>query len=207
MSFGRKKKEQENLSANHFLNIRAVDNNFLYTIDNQVLGFLKVHPENCKLMTKDEQMGHALRLVSNFSAELKPFKIFFTNRPVDLTKNQNYQTQLMEKETNSLKFTLLNKRGRSFGMLSTTGKALESEIYIIIWEENDDSVENEILKRLEDLKMKLSNSGYRTEILQKDKIIQLIQAYLLPDIAYSEDKDYINMYTSIEFEEKAKKTK
>ena len=197
--FNKRKSEEVILSANHFLNIRAIENNFLYTIDNQVLGFLKVHPENCKLMTKDEQMGHSLRLVSNFSSELKPFKIFFTNRPVDLQKNQDYQTQLMEKETNSLKFSLLNKRSRSFGMLSTTGKALESEIYLVIWEENDDSVENEILKRLEDLKMKLSNSGYRTEILQKDKIIQLIQSYLLPDVAYTEDKDYISPYTKTDF--------
>lgn len=193
------KKEKIILSANHFLNIRAIDNNFEYTIDNQVLGFLKIYPENCKLMTKDEQMGHALRLVSNFSSELKPFKIFFTNRPVDLQKNQDYQTQLMERETNSLKFSLLNQRSKSFGMLSTTGKALESEIYLIIWEENDDSVEGEILKRLEDLKMKLSSSGYRTEILEKDEIIQLIQSYLLPDFAYTENKKYISPFTRTNF--------
>lgn len=193
-----KKKEQEKaLSAQHFLNIRAIENNFLYTIDGQVLGFLKVHPENCKLMTKDEQMGHARRLVSSFSSELKPFKIFFTNRPVDLQKNQDYQTQLMEKETNSLKFALLNQRSRSFGLLSSTGKALESEIYIVIWEQNDEHVEEEILKRLSGLKQRLSNSGYRTEILEKNKIIQLIQSYLLPDVAYTEDKYYNTLYTTV----------
>ena len=182
-----KYREESMVSANHFLNIRAIDNNFLYTIDGQVLGFIKIYPENCTLMTKDEQMGHALRLVSNFSTELKPFKIFFTNRPVDLQKNQDYQTQLMEKETNSLKFALLNKRSRSFGILSTTGRALESEIYIILWEQNDEFVERTLLKRLEDMKMSLSNCGYKTEILQKDKIIQLVQSYLLPDIVYFEE--------------------
>lgn len=190
------KKAQESVSANHFLNIRAIENNFLYTIDGQVLGFLKVHPENCTLMTKDEQMGHARRLVANFATEIKPFKIFFTNRPVDLQKNQDYQTQLMEKETNSLKFALLNQRSRSFGILSTTGKALESEIYIVIWEQNDEYIEQELLKRLEDMKMNLSNSGYKTEILQKDKIIQLVQSYLLPDVAYFEDnKEYFTLST------------
>ena len=194
-----KKQEQTNLNANHFLNIRAIDNNFLYTIDGNVLGYLKIYPENCKLMTRSEQMGHALRLVSNFSSEVKPFKIFFTNRPVDLTKNQNYQTYLMEKETNSQKFALLNQRSNAFGLLSTTGRALENEIFLIMWEQNDEYVEEELLKRLETMKQRLSNSGYRTEILEKDKIIQLIQAYLLPDVAYTEDKYYINPVSTTDF--------
>lgn len=193
----KKKIQKENLNANHFLNIRAIENNFLYTIDGQILGYLKIYPENCKLMTADEQMGHALRLVSNFSSEVKPFKIFFTNRPVDLQKNQDYQTYLMEKETNSQKFALLNQRSRAFGILSTTGRALESEIYLIMWEQVDEYVEDELLKRLEEMKQRLSNSGYRTEILEKDKIIQLVQSYLLPDVAYTEDKYYIPPYTTI----------
>lgn len=184
---GKKVKE----SANLFLNIRDVRNTFIYTIDDKVISILKIYPKNCKLMSKSEKLAHATGLTQNFASELQPFKLYFTNRPVDLQKNQDYQLDLMNKETNSAKFALLNKRSKSFGMLSTTGKALESEAYIEIFESNHEYAEQELMKRLNDLKMKFTNSGYKTEILEESLIIQLIQAYTNPAVAYMEDQNYL----------------
>lgn len=184
-----KKKTQK--SANLFLNIRDVRNNYIYTIDNKVISILKIFPKNCKLMSNDEKLAHANSLTQNFASELQPFKLYFTNRPVDLQENQDFQAKLMEKAVNSDKFALLNKRNKSFGILSTTGKALESEIYIEIYEKNHEYAEQELVKRLNDLKMKFSNSGYKTEILEESAIIQLIQAFTNPSIAYLEDQRYL----------------
>ena len=97
----------------------------------------------------------------------------------------------MDKEKNSLKFNLQGKRSRSFGNLSVRGKALESEIYLIIWGENTEYIEQDLLTRLNDLKMKFTNSGYRTEILEERLIIQLINSYTNPDVAYIENQDYM----------------
>ena len=149
------------ISANRFLNIKDIQGNFLYTTDGKVLAYLKIYPKNCKLMSKEEQ------------------------------KNQDYQAMLMDKEKNALKFSLQGKRSRSFGNLSVRGKALESEIYLIIWGENTEYVEQELLKRLNDLKMKFTNSGYRTEILEERLIIQLVNSYTNPDVAYIENQNYI----------------
>lgn len=184
-----KKKIKE--SANLFLNIRDVRNTFIYTIDDKVISILKIFPKNCKLMSKDEKLGHAKNLAQNFASEQKPFKLYFTNRPVDLQKNQDYQAYLMDKETDSQKFALLNQRSKEFGMLSTTGKALESEVYMIIYENYNEYAEQELIKRLNDLKMKFTNSGYKTEILEESAIIQLIQSYTNPAIAYIEDQNYL----------------
>ena len=142
MIFNLFKKENKNngvkTSANLFLNIKDVQGNFLYTIDNKVLCYLRIYPKNCKLMSKNEQVAHGRSITRNFASELKPLKLYFTNRPIDLRKNQDFQARLMEKEKEALKFSLLDKRSRSFGVLSTTGKALESEIYLMIWAENDE---------------------------------------------------------------------
>ena len=126
----KRKKKNNNIktSANLFLNIKDVQGNFLYTIDNKVLCYLRIYPKNCKLMSKEEQVAHGRSITRNFASELKPLKLYFTNRPIDLRKNQDFQASLMEKEKEALKFSLLDKRSRSFGVLSTTGKALESEI-------------------------------------------------------------------------------
>lgn len=178
-------------SSNIFLNIRDVRNNFIYTIDDKVISILKIFPKNCKLMSKDEKLAHATTLTQNFASELQPFKLYFTNRPVDLQKNQDFQAQLMDREVNSEKFALLNKRSKSFGMLSITGKALESEAYIEIFEKNHEYAEQELMKRLNDLKLKFTNSGYKTEILEESSIIQLIQGYTNPSVAYFEDQNYL----------------
>ena len=170
MLFSRKKKEKVNMSANLFLNIKDVQGNFLYTIDNKVLCYLRIFPKNCKLMSKVEQVAHGKSITRNFASELKPLKLYFTNRPIDLRKN---------------------KRSRSFGVLSTTGKALESEIYLIIWAENDEYVEQDLIKRVSEIRMKLTNSGYKTQILDERLIIQLINSYNNPDIAYIEDQNYL----------------
>lgn len=179
------------ISANRFLNIKDIQGNFLYTTDGKVLAYLKIYPKNCKLMSKEEQKNHSNILTRNFASELKPFKLYFTNRPVNLQKNQDYQAMLMDKEKNALKFSLQGKRSRSFGNLSVRGKALESEIYLIIWGENTEYVEQELLKRLNDLKMNFTNSGYRTEILEERLIIQLVNSYTNPDVAYIENQNYI----------------
>ncbi len=186
-------KKKTYISANRFLNIKDIQGNFLYTIDNKVLAYLKIYPKNCKLMSKEEQKNHAQILTRNFTSELKPFKLYFTNRPVNLQKNQDYQAELMDKEKNALKFNLQGKRSRSFGNLSVKGKALESEIYLIIWGENTEYIEQELMKRLNDLKMKFTNSGYRTEILEERLIIQLVNSYTNPDVAYIENQDYMQM--------------
>lgn len=189
--FKRKKKEKVKVSANLFLNIKDVQGNFLYTIDNKVLCYLRIFPKNCKLMSKEEQVAHGRSITKIFASELKPFKLYFTNRPIDLRKNQDFQASLMEKEKEALKFSLLDKRSRSFGVLSTTGKALESEIYLIIWSENDEYVEQDLIKRINEIRMKLTNSGYKTQILDERLIIQLINSYTNPDIAYIEDQNYL----------------
>jgi len=181
------------ITANRFLNIKDIQGNFLYTIDGKVLAYLKIYPKNCKLMSKDEQKSHSQVITRNFASELKPFKLYFTNRPVNLQKNQDYQAELMDKEKNALKFSLQGKRSRSFGNLSVRGKALESEIYLMIWAENDEYVEQELIKRLSDLKMKFSNCGYRTEILEERLIIQLVNSYTNPDVAYIENQEYLEM--------------
>ena len=179
------------ITANKFLNIKDIQGNFLYTIDGKVLAYLKIYPKNCKLMSKEEQKNHAQILTRNFASELKPFKLYFTNRPVNLQRNQDYQAELMDKEKNATKFTLQGKRCRSFGNLSVRGKALESEIYLIVWGENTEYIEQELMKRLNDLKMKFTNSGYRTEILEERLIIQLVNSYTNPDVAYIENQDYL----------------
>ena len=65
--FDRLFNKKETISANRFLNIRDIQGNFLYTTDNKVLAYLKIYTKNCKLMSKDEQVGHGRNLTKNIA--------------------------------------------------------------------------------------------------------------------------------------------
>jgi len=185
-------KKEENISANIFLDIRDILDEFLYQIKkDNVIGYLKVYPKNCELMSPQEKIAHAKSLTKGFAAELKPFKIYLASRPIDLNKNYDYQIYLKEKERNTLKYSLLEKRAKSFGNLSTTGKASEGEIYIMLWEKNDEYAEQVLQKRLNEMKMKFTNSGYKTEILDEKYIIQIINSFNNSDSVYQENAEYL----------------
>ncbi len=62
---------------------------------------------------------------------------------------------------------------------------------MIIWGENTEYVEQELIKRINEIRMKLTNSGYKTEVLDERLIIQLINSYTNPDVAYIENQNYI----------------
>ena len=61
----------------------------------------------------------------------------------------------------------------------------------MIWADNDEYVEQELTKRISEIRMKLTNSGYKTEVLDERLIIQLINSYNNPDVAYIEDQNYL----------------
>ena len=47
-------KKEEEQSLNEFLNVKNIKENFLYTLDGQVIQFIKVEPINIELLTDDE---------------------------------------------------------------------------------------------------------------------------------------------------------
>ena len=86
---------------------------------------------------------------------------------------------------------MLEQRNESFNSLATRGRAVESEIYFIIWEENNDYAEDNLIKRLNDIKLKFANVGYKTEILSEKLIIQLVNSFNNSDDIYLEDSIYL----------------
>ena len=46
--------KNKNKSLNEFLNIKNIDENFLYTLDNKVITFIKVYPINTELFSEEE---------------------------------------------------------------------------------------------------------------------------------------------------------
>lgn len=190
------KKESVDLSnelqtANEFIDIKDIQGSFLYTNSGEIITYIKVFAKNTKLMNKEEQKNHAKRLTAEFVSEQKPFKIYYTNRPVDTTKNIDYQNALIDYETDNNKIYFLTERMTTFYRLSSSGEALEGEVFIVIWEKNVDYAEEELMKRANDMETRFRNCNYKTKILEEKEIIQLVNSYTNPTTAYDENQEYL----------------
>lgn len=85
-----KKKEIESL--NEFLNIKNIKGNFLYTLDEQVILFIKVNPMNIELLT-DKELESKMDLEAiEFSTEQFAYKIMVIPRAVDISDYIKEQT-------------------------------------------------------------------------------------------------------------------
>ena len=45
---------KKNKSLNEFLNIKNIDEKFLYTLDNKVISFIRIYPINTELFSEEE---------------------------------------------------------------------------------------------------------------------------------------------------------
>lgn len=201
LDFIKSKKIEQNTgesSANLFLGIKDIQNGFLYTLDGNVLSYLKIFPKNLKLLSKEEQMIHAKKLASELVSERKPFKIFLTNRPLDVTAMNDYQAMLSDYEKDNQKQFLIQCRKNTLYSLASTGQSLEGEVFIIIWEKDSDYVEDSLFKRINELNLKFTNAGYQTQVLDDKDIIQLCNSYTNPSTAYTEGTDYSDNFMKLE---------
>ena len=178
-------------TANEFINIKDIQKNYLYTNSGYILTYLKIFPKNTTLMNKEEQYDHAKSLTSEFVLETKPFKIYFTNKPVDTSKNIDYQNQLLQYETDDKKIFFLTQRMQAFNRLGSAGEVLEGETFIVIWEKNGDYAEAELDKRMIEMEGRMRNARYKTKVLEEKEIIQLVNSYTNPTTAYNENQNYL----------------
>mgnify|MGYP000705437821 CR=1 FL=1 len=104
---------KENKSLNEFLNIRKIEDNFLYTLDKQVISFIRVHPINTELFSEEELIQKMNSSSVEFSNEQQPYTIFIIPRKVDIAdfiKEQEDLKKKLDQEINEKKSAELLKK-------------------------------------------------------------------------------------------------
>ena len=78
--------KNKNKSLNEFLNIKNIDENFLYILDNKVITFIKVYPITTELFSEEELENKMDSMSVEFSNEQYPYSIFVIPRQADITE-------------------------------------------------------------------------------------------------------------------------
>lgn len=183
-------KKEEEQSLNEFLNVKNIKENFLYTLDGQVIQFIKVEPINIELLTDDELESKMNFSSIEFSEEQQPYKILVIPRAVDISEHIEEQEELKRKIDDDVGIEIINNRIISTTEIVENKNIIENEFYIMIYDSYKDNIENELMKRANNWINRLKNCGYRRDLLYEREIILLIKSFTIPEFARSEGTDY-----------------
>ena len=73
---------KENKSLNEFLNIKKIEDKYLYTLDKQIISFIRVYPINTELFSEEELIQKMNSSSVEFSNEQQPYTIFKKNKKI-----------------------------------------------------------------------------------------------------------------------------
>ena len=182
--------KNKNKSLNEFLNIKNIDENFLYTLDNKVITFIKVYPINTELFSEEELENKMDSMSVEFNNEQYPYSIFVIPRKVDISDYVKEQEELKKNIQDEISIKIVEKRIIATHELVADKNIIENEFYLYIWEEDSDNVKEKILKRANNWKKRFKDCGFETEILEKTQIILLAKSFTIPEFARKESVDY-----------------
>ena len=102
--FGSKEKEK---TCNEEINVKDVRNNFLYTNDNKIMCYIKIHPLNLYLLSNKEKESIMKQLSAELSSETKPMKFFSIARPVEVSSVLDDLRNLQNEALNQVQKVLI----------------------------------------------------------------------------------------------------
>ena len=132
--------KNKNKSLNEFLNIKNIDENFLYTLDNKVITFIKVYPINTELFSEEELENKMDSMSVEFSNEQYAYSIFVIPRKVDISEYVKEQEELKKNIQDEISIKIVEKRIIATHELVADKNIIENEFYLYIWEEDSDNV-------------------------------------------------------------------
>lgn len=184
--FNKEKKQ----SLNEFLNIKDIKDNYLYTLDGQVILFIKVFPINIELLSDDELEVKMDANSIEFSNEQYPYKIIVIPRAVDISEHIREQEQLKKTLDDDVCIKIINNRIVATTEIVENKNIIENEFYIMIYDNFKDNIENELNKRANNWIKRLKNCELKSEVLEERDIILLIKSFTIPEFARTEGTDY-----------------
>lgn len=190
-------KKEKIQSLNEFINIKDIKGNYLYTLDEQVILFIKVEAINIELLS-DEEKEQKMNLASiEFAQEQFPYKIIVIPRAVDISEHIREQEELKKQVDDDICIEIINDRIIATTELVENKNIIENEFYIMIFNYNKDNIENELNRRANNWINRLNNCDYKAKILNERDIIMLIKSFTIPEFARVEGTDYTDNIVQI----------
>lgn len=184
------KLKKQTKTLNEFLNIKDIEENYLTTLDEQIISFIKVFPINTELFSEEELENKMDTTSIEFSNEQYPYKIFIIPRKVDIVDFVNEQQELKKQLQDEISIQIVEKRIIFTHELVADKNIIENEFYLCIWEKQGENAKENLIKRANNWRQRLKNCDLESEILSKTDILLMVKSFTIPEFARKEDTNY-----------------
>ncbi len=188
---------KKNKSINEFLNIKDIEENYLYTLDEQVILFIRINPMNTNLFSEEELEIKMNSMSIEFCNEQYPYTVFIIPRKVDITDYIKEQEILKRKLQDEISINIVEKRMLATHQLVANKNIIENEFYLLIWDNNSEDIKEKLNKRANAWMKRFKNCEFQTKILNKSEIILLVKSFTIPEFARKEDTNYDDSIVTI----------
>lgn len=185
-----KKKEKidnKKQTAQEFVNVIYIKDKFLYTRDGNIITYIQINPIDINLLSKREKQNLARTLTAELTSERKSFKFIAVSRPVDISPLLTEYQNIISNTNNQKQKELLRHEMYSISNFALSGEVVERQFYIMLWEEYEEGIERDILKRSMEFVSKFEGSNIKCSILSENKIVRLCN--LINNPAYTNIED------------------
>ena len=171
----------KNKTLNEFLNIKNIDENYLYTLDNKVILFIKIYPINTELFSEEELWNKMENMSVEFSNEQYPYSVFVIPRKVDITDYIKEQEELKKSIQDETSRRIIEKRIIATHEMVADKNIIENEFYLCIWGDFSQDIEEKLIKRANIWKQRFKKCEFETEDTNYDDNIVRIRRRIARD--------------------------
>ncbi len=174
-------------TAQDFVNVEDIKDKFLYTRDGKILIYIEVSPIDINLLSEREKRSQSRTLTAELTSENKPYKFIAVSRPVDISPLLIEYQNILSDTLDIKQKELLRHEMLSISNFALSGEVVERQFYFILWEDYQEGIEMDILKRAMDFVSKFESAGLNASILNQNKIVRLCN--LINNPAYTNIED------------------
>lgn len=184
------KASEELTTAQEFMNVLDIIDNFLYSKDNYIFAYIKIHPISIDLISKREKEFLTKNLTEDLSAEQKPFRFLAVSRPIDITPLISEYSDIILNTNNQKQKELLRNEMLVMSNYAMSGEVVERQFYIRIYEKFEEGIEKDLYKRVFELSSRFEKNGVKCEVLNRQGIIRLCNLINNPAYSHIEDTEF-----------------
>lgn len=161
-------------TAQTFINVMDIKDQFLYTLDGCVMTYIGITPISTELLSEREKAHLEISITAEFRNLSKPFKFIAVSRPVDISGLLEEYKSILSKSDDQVQKILLRKEIYVMSDYALSGEVLQRKFYIMLCENYKEGIEEELIKRTKDFAKRFETNNIRCSILEKAEIMTLV---------------------------------
>lgn len=130
-------------TAQEFINVKDIKDKYLYTNDNMIMMFIRIHSVSIDLYSKTEKNTLIKTLTAELSDIQYPFKFIALSRPVDISPLISDMSEMLKYSDDKRK-ELLRQEISEMSGYALSGEIVERQFFISVWDKFEDGIEREI---------------------------------------------------------------